>query len=328
MVNDISINTLFKTIDREDLVSIVKNILREQNGITLISLAIEVVKRFKYSERNGALIYNNGRLIEFDSKILTYFLEIIKPWAGIKRYDDEIEKIVIWFKPEDITDEIKWRGLKLFEFERKWWELPYPEQIGLARVAFSQNPNTPEQFVSKLFGYPTCDRHLFSVIGKWVKVVKSTINDNSSPSNAGEFIKEKPPYYSIDIKELDWEILPPNWWKDPEFRKNIFSKFKNIEEARKFFERIDYVSSLYPMETFQSKFGERVVPYLAYVFGRCVVAECPLEGNAIYVIKDIDNWEDLLKLSKIELRNNHPEKYRKITHKGEWKERLLAEISR
>ena len=89
-------------------------------------------------------------------------------------------------------------------------------------------------------------------------------------------------------RALDWEILPPHWWHDPKRRKRIWSTFKDQEQARSFFERLDYLYSFEPHQTYRSRFNNQDSPYYAFVFAECVVAENPLEGNAIYIIKGLD----------------------------------------
>jgi len=63
-------------------------------------------------------------------------------------------------------------------------------------------------------------------------------------------------------------------------------------------------------------------PYYAFVFARCVVAENPSEGNAIYVVTGLESWQSLLKLSKEVLNRLYPNRVRKIVHRGNWKGRL------
>ena len=53
-------------------------------------------------------------------------------------------------------------------------------------------------------------------------------------------------------------------------------------------------------------------PYYAFVFARCVVAENPLVGNAIYVVAGLESWQSLLKLSKEVLNRLYANRVRKI----------------
>mgnify|MGYP004008543987 CR=1 FL=1 len=70
-------------------------------------------------------------------------------------------------------------------------------------------------------------------------------------------------------------------------------RFANEAEALKSLERLDYIYSFGPLNSFRSKFGgSRETPYYAFLFNKCIVAECPIEGNAIYVVRDIENWKN------------------------------------
>jgi hypothetical protein len=126
---------------------------------------------------------------------------------------------------------------------------------------------------------------------------------------------------------LDWEILPPEWWLEPEYRRLFTDGILGKHETLVSLERLDYMQSLKPFRSYRSKFGGREFPYYAFMFSKCVVAECPVEGNAIYIIRDMSKWDQLLQLPKRELRLNHSENIRKINHYGDWRNRLRNEIA-
>lgn len=68
--------------------------------------------------------------------------------------------------------------------------------------------------------------------------------------------------------------------------------------------------------------------YVVFYFDRTQVAvlECPVVGNAIYVIKS--NWETLSRLSKAQLLQRHQREVVRIVHAGEWFPKLLALLRR
>ena len=130
----------------------------------------------------------------------------------------------------------------------------------------------------------------------------------------------------VTRKEVDWEILPPGWWHDPKRRHRIESQFKNKEQAQLFLERLEYLETLNPKEIYRSRFNDQASPYYAFVFTECVVAENPLEGNAIYVIAGLESWQRLLKLSKEALKQRYGHRIKRIVHRGNWKARLQKAI--
>ncbi|MCY4356422.1 MAG: AAA domain-containing protein, partial [Gammaproteobacteria bacterium] len=109
------------------LVEIARSILSQKNGITLHELALDIA--------------NLHGLSRTSKKQLKHILELIKPWAGI--IQDDIHKPVVWQSPNDIVDEIPWRGLAPWEEERGWAEIPHPEAKGLARLAIAKSPHDP-----------------------------------------------------------------------------------------------------------------------------------------------------------------------------------------
>jgi hypothetical protein len=53
---------------------------------------------------------------------------------------------------------------------------------------------------------------------------------------------------------------------------------------------------------------------------KTAVLDCPVKGNAIYIFgKD---WKELSSLSKYELLTYHPNKTKRIIHRGDWFEKL------
>ncbi|MFA0792314.1 DUF4011 domain-containing protein [Microbulbifer echini] len=120
---------------KETLVGIAKLILSQKNGITLHELALDIA--------------NLHGLSRTSKKQLKHILELLTPWAGIKR--DNIHKPVVWLSPNDIVDEIPWRGLAPWEEERDWAEIPHPEALGLARLAIEKLPKNPVEYICNEF---------------------------------------------------------------------------------------------------------------------------------------------------------------------------------
>jgi tetratricopeptide (TPR) repeat protein len=136
---------------------------------------------------------------------------------------------------------------------------------------------------------------------------------------AGEY----DPFSALSVSPtlLDWEFLPVGWWRDPAMAVRIEESLDK-GQARLLMERLDFIESCQPSECFMSSFSRDKVPYYAYLFERCVIAENPLEGNAIYVIKGIEKWQSMLHLDKRTLRTRYADRVTKVVHRGEWKRRL------
>ncbi|MQF48753.1 tetratricopeptide repeat protein [SAR202 cluster bacterium AC-647-N09_OGT_505m] len=126
--------------------------------------------------------------------------------------------------------------------------------------------------------------------------------------------------------QLDWDILPLGWWRSPGHRQQLESQFRDKEQAQLFLERLEYLDTFNPKQVYRSRFENQASVYYAYVFAESVVAENPLEGNAIYVIRGLESWQSLLKLSKEDLRQRYSSRVKRIVHRGDWKARLQREI--
>ena len=160
-----------------------------------------------------------------------------------------------------------------------------------------------------------------------------TLNDN--PFVREDFISAEPGESSEDsegaeskesfrdAETLDWEILPPGWWKIPREVSAIKSQFKGTEkEFREFMERPEFVDSYGPIKTVKTKFSGQGYQYFVFLFRNHAVAECPQYGNAAYVLKGTDGWQDIFRRSRQELRKNYKGRVHRIFHTGGWKERL------
>ena len=137
---------------KSTLVDIAKSILVEKNGITLHELALDIA--------------NLHGLARTSKKQLQYIISLIKPWAGLKR--DGIHKPIVWSCPEDIVDEMSWRGLAPWGDERDWSEIPHPEAKGLARLALQQSPDDPVDYIYTVLKLKRRHEKTQAVFQSWV----------------------------------------------------------------------------------------------------------------------------------------------------------------
>jgi len=126
-----------------------------------------------------------------------------------------------------------------------------------------------------------------------------------------------------EARELSWTILPPGWWAD---RRWINAVGKNSATVGLEVERIENIISLGPLEMYRSSKLLTDHNYHAFLFPDAVVAESPLEGNAIYILHGTNDWKRLLSLSKRELLNREPKRVVRIVHTGDWQSRLRHEL--
>lgn len=141
------------------LIDIAKNILTDKNGITLHELALDIA--------------NLHGLSRTSKKQREYIIELLKPWAGLRR--DGVNKPVVWSSPEEIVDEIPWRGLAPWGEERDWNEIPYPEAIGLARLALQETPKDPVSYMYSAFNLKRRHEKTLAQFQVWVDEISQPI---------------------------------------------------------------------------------------------------------------------------------------------------------
>ena len=86
-------------------------------------------------------------------------------------YTVEVDE-VIWLSADDILDEIPWRGLAPFGTDRDWTEIPYPEQIGLAKYALEKSPHDPIEFICGIFQLKRRHQTTLNTFDRWIARVK------------------------------------------------------------------------------------------------------------------------------------------------------------
>ena len=127
---------------------------------------------------------------------------------------------------------------------------------------------------------------------------------------------------------LSWDPLPPGEWSIEHVERHYIENKAILEErfSNKFdIQRINEICKLKPDLAYIGREGW--AGYTTFEFHKHsnVILECPFEGNAIYVLRKFA-WEDLAKNSKGWIRDNRPDDYIKIVHKGDWIGRVKAAL--
>ena len=124
---------------------------------------------------------------------------------------------------------------------------------------------------------------------------------------------------------VEWEIFPPGTL--PQQLSKIFSHRQNIPEDRQkeIKERFEVIKKLNPSEFirgiglnaryFGAKFGENIVAFENIEY-----------GNAIYIL--FDNWEEISKMSRIDILKRHERDFIRIPHRKGWEKTLELHIKR
>lgn len=112
------------------------------------------------------------------------------------------------------------------------------------------------------------------------------------------WLTKKLPAVEVRTKELEWEVLPPGFWRDPVVRGRLLLGSGDAAGQRE--ERIVFLDSLGPIAWHRGRHMESR-NYLVAEFRHLVFAECALEGNALYYVRaDTLSWKEVFRLSKRE----------------------------
>jgi tetratricopeptide (TPR) repeat protein len=126
-----------------------------------------------------------------------------------------------------------------------------------------------------------------------------------------------------------WVHFSPNWWLSPVRRRQIRLGFRNTHEVEEFIERLEFIDSLGPLDTYGLKFGSQDYQYYVFLFQEYAVAECPQYGNSVFLLEGTGDWQDIFNRSIQDLRrtpysidNSIRGRVSWIRHTKTWQQRL------
>ena len=128
-----------------------------------------------------------------------------------------------------------------------------------------------------------------------------------------------------EANQLSWEVLPPGqWWADRDLFMRVFGSDSvyNPANYQLRMERLSLLASLGPTRWYR---GQDIMErrfYCVALFKNGIVAESPVLGNAVYVLRGIEDWRRLIGLSKRELIIDGGSRVDRIIHSGYWESRL------
>ena len=127
---------------------------------------------------------------------------------------------------------------------------------------------------------------------------------------------------------LPWKLLPPGELSIERLRRHYEDVQHRNPDIRYEPQRLEKAFSLRPKECYVGT--DEFDGYVVFTFPHTerVLLECPVYGNAVYVISR--DWKRLIRLSKRDLLDARPAEVTKIVHKGEWfsKIKLMLGIRR
>lgn len=139
----------------------------------------------------------------------------------------------------------------------------------------------------------------------------------------------------VPVKQLLFELLPAG----SEFsggssglerlkvylRETLVSLPGSAREQPVDWERLDQIVSLQPEKCYVGTESWNGYVLFEFTFTNRVVLECPIEGNATYIL--VSDWRQKVRHSKKYLRSNYPTECIRIMHRGDWLDRVRAALA-
>jgi hypothetical protein len=130
------------------------------------------------------------------------------------------------------------------------------------------------------------------------------------------------------VMQVHWEVLPPGEWLIGSRGDEILGQGDERAEGE-LRERLALLDRLHPVRWWRGIPLKGGREYLIAQFANCVVAECPLFGNALYIYSigsgdDNATWQRVFQHTKREALELGA---RRITHRGDWQTRLRDAVA-
>ena len=134
-------------------------------------------------------------------------------------------------------------------------------------------------------------------------------------------------YSELQVDRFPFELLPPGNWKIDEVvehYKRVSSTRCSFGQREIDFSRIKAIETLRPSRCYVGK--ECWLGYVAFEFHENggVVLECPVKGNATYILTG--NWKSMISLSKAEIRDEYRGFYQRVIHSDSWLQSLRTAL--
>jgi hypothetical protein len=127
----------------------------------------------------------------------------------------------------------------------------------------------------------------------------------------------KPDLGNIPTARLSFKLLPPGTWDFAHVIEYYQGEAKQwLGERELQADRVNELKTLKPSKCYVGSELWRGYILLEFGWSKSVVLECPVEGNATYVLSG--DWNRMASLTKGALRAQFPKNYTKVVHKGIW----------
>ncbi|XHX80648.1 MAG: hypothetical protein RBJ76_12175 [Stenomitos frigidus ULC029] len=133
---------------------------------------------------------------------------------------------------------------------------------------------------------------------------------------------------NLPIRRLSFELLPPGSWNIDDviayYRREAQNFPTELVSRAIEWQRLVQIKSLRPEECYVGTNLWLGYVVFAFRYTEKVVLECPVEGNATYVLSK--NWKYMVRQTKQELRRKYATQYVKVVHRGSWLDRVRSAL--
>jgi hypothetical protein len=134
--------------------------------------------------------------------------------------------------------------------------------------------------------------------------------------------------HEVTVERLSFELLPPGTWDIEHviryYQREASRLSADLARREIQWSRLRAIKSLKPTKCYVGT--ELWLGYVLFEFSHssCVVLECPVKGNATYVLSG--DWKKMVIHTKLYLKTRFPKNCTKVIHKGGWLRRIRAAL--
>lgn len=133
----------------------------------------------------------------------------------------------------------------------------------------------------------------------------------------------------LPTQQLPFVLLPPGSWQI----RQVVDHYRSVADklplglrgSRIEWSRLREIESLNPVRCYIGKNSWLGYVVFEFMNSQTVVMECPMEGNATYILTG--NWVNMVSHTKAEIRIQFARNYTKVVHKGDWLYRIRQALS-
>ncbi|MCU1300680.1 MAG: putative phage protein [Candidatus Sulfotelmatobacter sp.] len=132
----------------------------------------------------------------------------------------------------------------------------------------------------------------------------------------------------VATQRLPFTLLPKSTWDIQDVIEHYRALSKKLPAglhgSRIDWSRLEKIKMLSPAKCYIGK--DSWLGYVVFEFAGTerVVLECPIEGNATYLISG--DWKAMIVRTKAEIRHEFADRYTKLVHRGDWFSRVRAAL--